>query len=254
LQDKLPTEISLQDLLKSIEGQELVDGEIKFSFDNPVLSFIQAFNITIGKEKISDAVLHELYRIWNKSTVVDKRTFNLQFGKYIPSVQINRRYYFVNSNVLKIATQLEELKEKRRTRNRSKSIKWHKHFEAFLEETGIKPGTVYVESDILHYVYNNWCDDTRKKSWLGRESFDDICKLNFEYKTLTRNKMLWFGVNSKIKQLITKEEVERWREGRITYGKTKNSKEKAYFKVPEKEETETLYKKKTKNKKRSSKI
>lgn len=247
MKPKLPHEISVEELLKSLEGQDLVNDKTVFSYENPILSFIQTFKISSGKHTVSDKVLHDLFRFWNTTIVLDQRSFNIQLGKYIPSVLRNRRYYLVDKKVLELAQKVEELKKKHSS-DRSRSIKWNKHFEKFLSDTEIEEGTLFIEVDILYYAYRRWCDDTRKKSWLSQESFANICKLNFNTKRISDSKLAWFGVNHKIKELITREEVERWREGRKQRGKEINKKDYRGASPRIKYRKEVLYPKKIKKK------
>ncbi len=221
---KLPSELSIEELLASLDGVDLINDKVEFSYDNPILSFIQAFNIVSGKNLISDKILYDLYKIWHKDTFIKQRDFNLRLGQYIPSKQSNRRFYFVDKKVLELAEKVQSIKEKH-TLDRSKSIHWNKHFERFLAESGIESGELYVEGDILYYIYSRWCDSARLKQWLSYNSFLDICAMNFDHKRLAYSKFKWFGVNNKIKQSITKEEVKRWRKGRKKYGRKKRIKE-----------------------------
>ncbi len=249
---KLIHELSTEELLESLSGQDLINEKVQFSYENPILSFIQAFNIKAGKEKVSDAVLHSLFRIWHIDTVIDQRNFNIQLGRYIPSEVRNRRFYLVDKKVLELTNKIEQIK-KDRSVNRSKSIHWHKHFERYLEETTLSPGLIFVEADILYYTYTRWVDITRLKQWLSYENFLKICNLNFEKKRISDSKLTWFGVNTSIKQIITKEEVKRWREGRKKYGKRKSSKEETTSTDQNREvNSKILYKeKKVKKKSRS---
>lgn len=235
-----PTELSLAELLEAVKGQELIDENVSPSFNDPIASFVQAFNIKPGKELISDILLHKLFKLWNKNSFINIRNFNRQFGQYIPSQRRNRRFYFVDQQVLKIIKTIEDI-EKKTAFVPTKSKAFYKHFERFLEKTNLKPGELYVESDILYYVYNRWCDDTRYKNPLGYKHFISFCDLNFEVKRLSNSTILWYGVNKEIKTLITRSEVERWRQGRLRYAKTKKDYSKPYNK-----KEKTLYTKKQK--------
>lgn len=237
-------EISIDELLKSLENEDLSKEAISFSYTNPILSFIQTFELKAGKELVSDRVIHTLFKFWFKNEYINQRTFNYRMGAFIPSKTIGRkRYYLLDKNILELAQKTQELYFKHK-RPRVKSKAWNTHFEKFMTDTGLESGTVFVEVDILYYVYNRWCDDTRKKSPLGYDSFRDICHLNFDSKRICRNKLPWFGVNDKIKDLITLEEVERWRQHRKTNGKENNSSYKPYRPY----QKEVLYQKKVKKK------
>lgn len=234
-------ELSLDELLEAVKGQELVNDNIIPSFSDPIFSFTQAFNIVPGKELISDSVLHSLFRLWHRDSFIDIRNFNMQLGRYIPSEKRNRRYYRVNKKISETVRILQELKNKH-TLNPTKYKGYHKHFEHFLSETGLDAGEVYVESDILYYIYNRWCDQIKRKSPLGYNNFCAFCSLNFESKRLSESNIHWYGVNNKVKELITRSEVDRWRQGRTRYAKT----EKNSSKASRNEKEKTLYYKKQK--------
>lgn len=238
---RLPTELSLDELLGAIKGQEVINENIKPSFKDPIVSFIQAFNITPGKELVSDSVLHRLFKMWHKDSFIDKKNFNFQLGKYIPSEVINRRFYKVNNNFSFVVKKIEDI-EKKTQFAPTKYKGYTKHFDKFLEQNKLAAGNLYVESDILYYVYNRWCDEVRRKKPLGYLNFISFCELNFESKRLTESNVYWFGLNNNIKNLITRSEVDRWRQGRA-----KNGKKDYREKIIKKEKT--IYPKKTKQKK-----
>lgn len=219
---KLVHELSVEDLLKSLENDEITSTEedVIFTRQGPVLSFIQAFNILEGKYRVSDKVLYRLFKLWQKNSPIEIKTFNYQLANYIPCVQKVRKYYLVNQRVFDFCKKIEVYKEDR-SWDHTKSLHWNKHFESFLNDNNLKPGPIFVEEDILYYVYNRWVDDTKRKSWLGEYTFNKICELNFECRTLAKDVSKWLGVNENIKKLITRKEVERWRSGK----KKKNFKE-----------------------------
>ena len=63
-------------------------------------------------------------------------------------------------------------------------------------------------------------------------TFTNICKMNFRFRTLDTETPTWFGVSDKIKTLISKEEILRWREGRKRKHGNKEKKQKKLDKVP----------------------
>jgi len=238
------TELSLDELLDAIKGQELVNDKILPSFKDPIFSFTQAFNISPGTELISDHILHKLFKLWHRDSFIDLKNFNIQLGKYIPSERKNRRFYKVNKKISHTVKILEEIQNKH-TLNPTKYRGYHRHFERFLSQNDIEAGEVYVESDILYYVYNRWCDEIGRKNPLGYNNFLSFCALNFEVKRMAESNIHWYGVNDKIKKLITRSEVERWRQGRTRYAKTEKNRSR-----PDRNEKEkTLYYKKQVKKK-----
>jgi len=215
-------EISDEELLASLVGEDLSKESLEYKFDNPIASFVQAFKLEAGKEKVPARLLFNLFKNWTRGLAFNQSSFNYQLDSYLPTADTNQKVYLVNKKVLEISKQLDEiLKKKRKPKYKSKV--WITHFERFLSDTGLEPGTVYVEQDILYYVYNRWCDDNRKKSILGYISFGEMCGLVFDKKHLNVNDLNWIAVNEKIKELITAEEVQRWRLGRKRNAKKENS-------------------------------
>lgn len=247
IKDKSPKfQITLEDLLDTVKGEDISKITENHKFSNPILSFIQAFEIDIGKEPVSDKVLFTLFKHWNKTTLFTQRSFNSQLELYIPSERKNKKYFYINKKFTEIAEKIEKIEQKR-AKPRSKSKTAIKHFESFLQETGIGSGSLYVEWDILYYVYNRWCDDNRKICQFGERSFCDMCHLYFDHKMIARNSLVWFLLNNNIKKYITKEEVERWRQGRKKYAAKTETQNKNEIPHP-KYQDQTLYFKKNKKK------
>ncbi len=102
----LVTEIGTDELLKLLDlnSEELVnlpefqDNQLSAS-NSPIISFIQAFDIKYGEYTVSCDILYELFKQWNKHTLIDKRNFNLQFSKYIPCIpNLQKKFYFFTAN------------------------------------------------------------------------------------------------------------------------------------------------------------
>lgn len=218
----LPQEIDLATLLASIEGEEF-NSDVKPNFDTPILSFIQAFNISQGKELVSDRILYNLFRTWHKDTFIDKKNFNTQFTKYFTYKQSDRKYFYVNKDFVSISNLIQE-HTREHTLDKRKSRAWQKHFARFLDETKLKPGTIFLEADILYYVYTRWADSIRRKNLFSYYTFCQIVSLHFEKKILSVRNMAWFGISPEIKNLINKEEVARWRNYRNNKNGKKDSK------------------------------
>lgn len=224
---KLPHELELEELLSAIKNTDTSD--IKIQYDDPILSFTQAFKLTPGQDLVSSKVLYKLFKLWHPDTAFSNTNFSFQLSKYIPR---QKEFYLVNKNFLSISKQIQDLlSEKKKDKTKSKT--WSKHYHAFLEDTGIESGSLYVEADILYYLYNRWRDNNKRTTLLSYENFCKITNLHFEKKRLTESTKNWYGVSKNIKSLITREEVERWRE-------SKNNAKKKYIK---KDSNSILYKK-----------
>jgi hypothetical protein len=244
---KLPHELSLQELLSAVHSQEQPEVVQETASDSSIMSFIQVFNILPGKSRVTESTLHKLFNLWNRGTPVARHEFNERLGKLLPwKVQSGKKFYLVSKNVLQLSKYIQTI-EKNRTQERAKSKYWQNHFTKFLNDTEIEPGTLYIEADVFFYAYNRWCDDTRKTKKLGFENFVEVCQLIFTSKRLSLSNFIWFGVNQKIKSLITREAVQRWREGRHRKSNDKNI---DYNKAQKKYEKEVLYSSKEKKQKK----
>lgn len=249
MKKKLPHEFSIEDLLASLETDN-EDIETSYEFDSPVLSFIQAFNIVAGEEMVSDDVLYQLFRQWHRQGAWTKKTFNVQLAKYIPFEQKGHKFYKVNKSILYIAQKVNEIVRKKQ-KDKRKSITWQKHFERFVADTQLEKGNkIWVEADILYYVYNRWLDTQSRSKGTVYIKFLDIMTLYFERKIgVSFSNLNWFYVSRNIAKLITKEEVERWREGRKKKNATKNEEDKKHHRgrtYKTKYRGKTLYQRKEK--------
>lgn len=223
---RLPNELSLEELLKvasTEESEEEVYDKEVASIEDSYISFFQAFDIRPGKEPVSGLLLLELFHKWLPGTKTKQRTFYLILNKYLPRERRSiDRLYLIDQDFIKIKKHLEDIKRGKRF-NRTKSSKWHEHTQKFLQQTGLDKGDLWVEADILYYIYNRWIDACRRKNPLGYETFKRFCKLIFPVKQ-ANSELPWFAVNHKLEELITKEEIIRWREGRLRHAKRSKSK------------------------------
>lgn len=224
----LPNEISLEDLLKSLDGIEELNNpptntELDLSELSPVISFIQAFNITHGEHLVRDRVLYKLFRLWAKDSFIDQKNFNNQFGRYIiPSSIGGKRYYSINTDHIKISqSTLAIIKDHQRDRTKSKHYK--AHFQKFLNHYGLEAGSVYVEAEILYYLYDKVNTEKGRKNLFNFEGFLQMGRLFFSQKRISSNKIAWFGVNQNIKNHLTEEMVRNWRQGRLKHGRYKRT-------------------------------
>lgn len=225
--EKLPNELSLEDLLNSLgeaTPQQLEqNSELSLSGLGPVLSFIQAFNILPGNELVTDIDLYRLFRLWAKDSLITRRNFNVQAGRHIISQLVGgKRYYSINHDLIKISQEtLTILKDHQIDKTKSKYYK--NHFEKFLNYYCLEAGTVFVEVDLLYYLYDKGNTERRVNNLLGYESFVQMCGLFFKQKRLSRHRLAWFGVSRNIKNHLNEETVLNWRQGRLKHGRYKRT-------------------------------
>lgn len=217
---KSPANVTDAELLKLLDELEDSDTEAEeCNFDNSVLAFISTFKLKPGKDKVTKKNLYKLYNVWNKSGIkITQANFTLEMSKYF---EHKTTYYLIDTNFFEIAKFIKEEKDKHSI-DKSKSKYWHNHFTSFLEDTKLEEGTVYIELEIFYYLYTKWTRLSRKKALLSRKQFIKILDLYFDVKAIAAGNNLWVGLNEQIKNLVTKQEVERWR-------KTRVKKNKKYF-------------------------
>jgi hypothetical protein len=214
---------NIKELLEALENDKTpVSKEDTLFLNDPILAFVHAFKIQRGTRQVSSKLLFKLFRLWNPSIKIQQRDFNIKLSTYLPYFA-TKNYYRININMFKIANSIEKLLDKKST-DKTKSKTYHKRFEAFLLEHNLEEGLFYIEADILYYVYNRWCDK-KKRAAFGYTTFNDMCTLYFDRKRIHYSKLIFYGVNENIKNIVTKEEVTRWRQGRAKYGKRKHTEE-----------------------------
>lgn len=207
---KNPANITDAELLSLLEDLEDGDLEIEPAFDSSVLSFVHSFNLKPGKDRVVKKQLHSLYKVWNKGlTKLSQKQFTNEITKYLGQ---DTHYYLIDKSLFTVADFIKTEKS-RRGLDRSKSKTWHTHFTSFLNDTGLKEGTVFIELEILYFLYGQWAHYTRKTR-LGSKTFLKILDIYFDVKAIGPSNFLWVGLNEQIKNLITKQEVERWRKNR----------------------------------------
>lgn len=119
--------------------------------------------------------------------------------------------------------------------------------EEFVTLHNIKPGSIYIESDILYYFFD-YHNHKKQRKLISYYTFVSMCHLYFSSKQLGYGST-WFGVSEDIKNLITPEWIKVWRQGRVKYGyiirkKSEEIKNKIYedqYKTEEKQKSNILY-------------
>lgn len=213
------TEYEVEELLKAIENEKVVTKE-SYTL-NPVLSFCQIFKITPGKYPVKTSLLYRIFKLSNIESPIKQTAFTEKLKELFQNIKkSSNTYVFINIKTFDISKIATKLKEKK-TRKYTSSKHWHNHFQAFMQSTSLEEGSVFVEADILYYIYNRWCNEN-KRNPIGERNFSQLCQLFFEYRSYMDNDMYFYGVNENVKKIIKKEEVARWREGRKKGAARKN--------------------------------
>lgn len=211
MKKKAVSKFTDEELLSLLDNLDDTEIEPELRFDSSVLAFAATFNIEPGKDRIIKKQLYNLYRVWNKGT---QKLSQTQFTAHISNlINHTNGYYYINSDMFQIAKFIET-EQKRRKVNKAKSKAWRSHFTAFLDDTKLEAGTVYLETEILYYLYLQWRKLGRKTALLSRKQFIKILDLYFDVTSISAGTHLWVGVNDQIKNLISNKDVVRWRKNR----------------------------------------
>lgn len=219
-QKKHNTNLSTEELLEALDQSDAVD---EFVSSDPIFSFIQTFNIREGNKKIKCDLIYDLFKMWNKFSNIKRLKFFHEFEKYfqihnLHSKSLRSRHYLLDNDMLEIVKNIETYK-KIHPENKKKYKSVKKHFETFLNFHGIKEGQLYIESDVLYHIYDTWIYRNNGHSYLSYERFTNICSLYFTPRHFEGSEMIWFGLDSSIKQYISQQAVANWRQGRAKRGK-----------------------------------
>lgn len=231
---KHQSDLSIDELLKALDGSNT---EEVFVSTDPIFSFIQTFDIKAGNRKIQCDLIYDLFCLWNKHKRIHKLKFIELFGRYFEvygtaGYRQRNRHYLLNKEMVDIVKHIEKYKkEKPENKHRYKSYK--KHFEKFINTHNITEGNLYIESDVFYHIYDTWTYRNKMNNYLTYKKFVNISSLYFEPKHFEGSELVWFGLDSSIKQYISSQAVANWRQGRAKRGKVS--------KVSKEDETNIIY-------------
>lgn len=223
---KLLNEYSVDELLdlfnSSSEEQQTefkqLDEEDKIY--NVVIKFLIYYDIKPGIYKINGKTLYKLFKSWNRGNdPISYDSFVHQMnGQFKTKTQViygrKNPYFSVSTSLAKITKHLEE--KSKRIIKFKKSKNHLRYMEEFLNKHNIKAGKIFVESDVLYYMFDSH-QYKKKRKMISYFNFISLCHLFFETKELGLG-MTWFGVSEEIKDLVTPEWLSVWRQGRVKYG------------------------------------
>jgi len=217
---KSSNETELEELLKAAESDENIEEVSNILTD--VDSFLSAFDIRPGPNVIRVKLLYHLYCLWSKNPLSPPR-FYAEINKFLlPHTKSTARYYLLNAKAFKLSAKSQELLAKTKI-DKTKSVKYRRHFEAFLDAYGIKPGTYWIEGYLLYYLYDLW--SFKRSNPLGEDQFHQFAKIYFKYRR-ARNPLHWFAVDKSILQFLPPEHIEQIRRARQLSNEKKKNKKK----------------------------
>lgn len=237
---KFINEYSVDELLEllssggNVDPDEITELSEEEQIDNSVVKFLIYYDIKPGNYSISIKALYKLFNSWNKEKKMDITYFLKTINIFFNKKNLNYNYYHnsyikINTSMAKITKHIEDIKRKKIN---TRLNKYHlKYMDEFLTLNNIKAGPVYVEADILYYLFDYY-NFKKKRKHISYQKFVSMCFLYFSFRQLGFGSM-WFGVTENIKDLITPEWVKVWRQGRVNYGyitkkKSKEKKTKLY--------------------------
>ena len=214
---KLPTEISTEELLELMKqlpepsAQPKIQTAIakeEFVSSNIIVSFVMAFHFQPGEYLVHTKVLFKLFKNWSNSDI-SIREFTINLNYYIPSKYTNGKTFFcLNFDGLTIANIID--KRQFKTRHQGLPVHSVKRFKKWIAETKLQKGDIYIESDILYFIFDTWCYK-KKISTPRYTNFVIYLKRVFNHVRLRNEGMTWLGVNEEIYNCITEDAVKNWR-------------------------------------------
>lgn len=247
---KLIHEYSVEELLNMMgtatpeNPEQIKEKTEEEKIDNQVIKFLLYYDIKPGTQRISSKTLFRLFKSWNKDTSFKYSQF---LKDMFSSLQLRHTtqdfktisYFKLNKSLTNIVRFIEEAKPKKILFRRTMNYK--KFMEEFLAEHNLKAGNIFVEADILYYLFD-FHNSKKGRRMIGYERFVSMCHLYFPDKQLGFGST-WFGVDESIKAMITPEWIKTWRQGRVKYGhlvkeKSKEKRSSLYLQKGLKEETQ----------------
>lgn len=217
--NKLITELTEEELLKLLEDKE-GDNFNLTDYKNDLLEFISFYQLRPGTNKVTPAILFELYKLWSKKPIKQK-AFTKQMGEMLPTERtFSLRYYLLNcpqNSVLGYV--IKYLK----THNKTHSKVYKQHFDNFLKKYEIKNGSFFIKDFVLFDLYDQWVYQIRKRRPFSYNQFQNFCKLYFEHKYIEPNN--WYGVDQSIIRYLSEEMTHALKtKKKHRYGKKNNNK------------------------------
>lgn len=215
--NKLPSEISTEDLLKSINTAQDAQESIKEPHSD-VTRFLTHYELQSGAYPVRQSVIYRLYRAWSKDP--DERyAFGVEAAKYLFSRQIGPKYYYlINKDAFKLEDRSYQLLK---NRDKRKSPAYQKHFQNFLNAHSIQKGKIYIPCYAIHNLYKQWAG---KRPALSYGSLFQFLELHFKSKRVETSKARAFGLSDNIKDYISEEKIKELKEARKRKSKRKNKK------------------------------
>jgi len=184
MKNKIITELSNEELLNSLEGEESVE-----HYKDDILNFISFYNIKTGDERVPGSTVYFLYKNWSKVQLKEREFYN-KFNKLFNKKRSDYLLNIEHMNISKLA--LEKINK---TKSKTKNKKYKEHFEFFLSHYNLKGGDTWVGGELLFKMYLIWRKEAYKPRVLAKSQFYSFCRLYFSERRNYSKKNTWFAVN-----------------------------------------------------------
>lgn len=215
----LPSQLTDEQILELLSSEDQLWNEDivnVFNYDSDIVPFLSNYGITPGNTRVSKKLIYNLYKTYSKEPITQVQ-FTTQMATYISH---DRDNFLINIDTFAISRYIYEAQK---TRDKTKSLTYQKHFNWFIKEAGVETGRVWLEGFILFFMYKDFCKSRRVNPKLGYVNFHKFLKLHFPYKRLKGNRALFFKVNEETENFYSGEEREQIRQAR-TAKETRGSK------------------------------
>jgi hypothetical protein len=221
---KLPSEISVDDLLSELEDDSAV-APIEDQTDNEIVRFLTYYNIERGNEPVKLNLLYRLYKLFSPNPK-GAEPFNAEVRLYFDYEEKPNHYnVFLNKSALNIGETLyKAIRKSHKPKTRSRSFR--KHFELFLKELNMKPGTFYLDSTSLLYLYDEWKFKTKRKYKVADRQFLSVLKLYFTPKRTSKTQQLYGIDRNALNYDLTDEKVASIKEWSKKYHEKRQARKK----------------------------
>jgi len=199
-------------LLKALEAEKEQSQVTEIvEYDNNIVPFLSQFSIVPGDHLVNKKLLYKLYKA-NVEEPVSAILFYKTVGLFLQDHRDAYNTFFkINLDQFKIAEFLFDVRKKVKYR-RTTSPAYRRHFEAFLENKGIKKGDHWIEGFMLYAMYKEYRKHNNAVSLFGYKGFIQFLRLYFKYKRNGRSKGLVFAVDKSTHEYYTEEQKNELRE------------------------------------------
>lgn len=161
------SELTAEELLKQLEeSDEKEEQDLSLIIQDPIVDFINNFNLKSGKNPVPIKGLVLLYNKTNENKISSLALLN-KLRMYFKVVD---GLVYLNKSAFHYHNELEILLTKRR-RNRFTSESFTKHVFKFIDETGIQKGPNPVPLFVLYCIYEDFCIKNKIKP-MSKKTFE----------------------------------------------------------------------------------